>query len=221
MNVFRDGFADAGDPLQLAKTGPGDRSRRPEMVQQCPLASRSDPRDLIERRTAERLCPLGTVRADRKPMCLVAQALEKVKHGVPWIERKWRSARQKEALAPSVAVGPFCYRTDRDVVNAELIKNALRNIELSQAAVDKHEIGPDTPIAFRIFPERPRKAALQHLAHHRVIVAASNRLPTLTHPARSLSSGRAPRGPVVAGSPLSRIAGEGVERSEAGEGKAT
>ena len=72
MNVFRDGFADAGNPLQLAKTGPGDRSRRPEMVQQCPLASRSDPRDLIERRTAERLYPLGTVRADRKAVCLVA-----------------------------------------------------------------------------------------------------------------------------------------------------
>ena len=40
----------------------------------------------------------------------------------------------------------------------------------------------------------------------------------LTHPARSLSSGRAPRGPVGAGSPLSRNAGEGPERSEGGEG---
>jgi hypothetical protein len=131
MNVFRDGFADAGNPLQLAKTGPGDRSRRPEMVQQCSLASRSDPCDFIERRTAERLCPLGTVRADRKAVCLVAQALQKIKHGVPWIERKWRSARQKEALAPSVAVGPFGYRDDRDIVNAELIEDALCDIELS------------------------------------------------------------------------------------------
>jgi Ribonuclease G/E len=45
-------------------------------------------------------------------------------------------------------------------------------------------------------------------------------LATLTNPARSLSSGRAPRGPVGAGSPLSRSAGEGAERSEAGEGVA-
>ena len=45
-------------------------------------------------------------------------------------------------------------------------------------------------------------------------------LTTLTHPSRSLSSGRALRGPVGAGSPLSRTAGEGAERSEAGEGAA-
>jgi ribonuclease G len=45
-------------------------------------------------------------------------------------------------------------------------------------------------------------------------------LKPLTHPSRSLSSGRAPRGPVGAGSPLSRTAGEGAERSEAGEGAA-
>jgi ribonuclease G len=45
-------------------------------------------------------------------------------------------------------------------------------------------------------------------------------LATLSHPARSLSSSRAPRGPVGAGSTLSRTAGEGAERSEAGEGAA-
>jgi 2-oxoglutarate dehydrogenase E2 component (dihydrolipoamide succinyltransferase) len=42
----------------------------------------------------------------------------------------------------------------------------------------------------------------------------------LTHPARSLSSGRAPRGPVGAGSSPSRTAGEGPERTEGGEGTA-
>ena len=41
---------------------------------------------------------------------------------------------------------------------------------------------------------------------------------TPIHPARSLSSGRALRGPVGAGSPLSRNAGEGTGRREAGEG---
>ena len=75
INVFRDGFADAGNPLQLAKTGPGDRSRRTEMVQHCPLAPRPDPGDLIKRRATERLCTLSSVRADREAVCLVAQAL--------------------------------------------------------------------------------------------------------------------------------------------------
>jgi hypothetical protein len=130
INVFRDGFANAGNPLQLAQTGPGDRSRRTEMVQHGPLAPRPDPGDLIERRAAERFCPLGTVRTDREAVRLVAQALQKVQHGVTWIERKWRSPWQEKALASGVAVGPFGYRADRDVVNPELIKNALCDLEL-------------------------------------------------------------------------------------------
>src|SRR6516162_3236625 len=101
------------------------------MVQQCPLAPRPDPGDLIERRAAERLCPLSAVRTYREAVCLIAQTLQKVEHGVPRIEREWRSTRQEEALSPGVAVRPFGDRGDRDVVNAELIKNALPDIELS------------------------------------------------------------------------------------------
>jgi hypothetical protein len=151
INVFRDGFANSSNPLQLAETGPGDRSCRAEMVQHCPLTPRPDPGDLIERRAAERLCSLSPVRTDREAVRFVAQALQKVEHGVTWVEREWRSPRQKEALAPGVAVRPLGDRTDRDVVNAKLIKNALRDIELSQATVDQHQIWPDTPIAFGIF----------------------------------------------------------------------
>src|SRR5271167_2750543 len=154
IDVFRDGFADAGNPLQLAKTGAGDRSRRTEMEQHCPLAPHPDPGDLIERRAAERLCPLSTVRTDREAVRLVAQALQKVEHGVPWVEREWRSPGQKEALAPGVAVGPLGDRADRDVVYSELVKNALRDIELSKATVDQHEIRPDTPVAFGILLKR-------------------------------------------------------------------
>src|SRR5271165_2778840 len=172
INVFRDGFANAGNPLQLAETGPGDGSRRTEAVQHCPLAPRPDPGDLIEHRAAERLCSLSAVRAYREAMRLVAQALQKVEHGVPWVEREWRSPGQKEALAPGVAVGPLGDRADRDVVDSELVKNALRDIELSQATVDQHEIRPDTPVAFGILLKRAGEAALQHLPHHRVIVAA-------------------------------------------------
>src|ERR1700739_859130 len=91
INVFRDGLANAGNPLQLAKTGLGDRSRRTEMVQHCPLAPRPDPGNFIEQRATQRLCPPSTVRTNREAVRLVPQALQKVKHGVSWIERKWCS----------------------------------------------------------------------------------------------------------------------------------
>src|SRR4029077_12377801 len=172
IDLFRDGLANAGHPLQLTQACAGNGSGRPEMVQQCPLTPCPNPCDLIERRLTERLGALGPVRANRKAVCLIAEALQKVEDRVPGIEREWRSPRQKEALAPGVAVGALGYRPDRDVVNAELVKNALCGIELSQAAVDQNEVGPHASIAFRIFLEGPRKTALQHFTHHCVIVPA-------------------------------------------------
>ena len=131
INLFRDGSTNADNPLQLAEAGTGDCSRRAEMVQQCSLAPRPDPGDVIKRRAAERLGPLCTVRADRKSVRLVAEALQKVEYGIPRVEREWRSPRQKETLAPSVAVRSLGYRGDRDIVYAEFIENALCGVELT------------------------------------------------------------------------------------------
>src|SRR5712692_2772786 len=116
INLFCDGPAYAGDPFELAKTGPGDRSRRAEMVQERLLATRPDPSNLLERRVTERFCPLGTVGADCEAMRLVAQALQKVEDGIPRVERERRPTGNEEALAPGVAVGPLGDRTDRDVI---------------------------------------------------------------------------------------------------------
>src|SRR5262249_39041538 len=107
IDLFCDGLAYTSHPLQFAEAGAGDGSRRPEMVQQCPLAPRPNPVDLIEPRVAKRLGSLGPVRADRKAMRLVAKALQKVEYGVLRVEKEWRSPRQKEALTPGVAVGPL------------------------------------------------------------------------------------------------------------------
>ena len=64
-----------------------------------------------------------------------------------------------------------------DIVDAEFVEHALRDAELALAAVDQHEIGPAAPLALGVFLERAGKAALQHLAHHRVIVAAGMPVP--------------------------------------------
>ena len=171
INLFRDGSTNADNPLQLAEAGTGDCSRRAEMVQQCSLAPRPDPGDVIKRRAAERLGAFGPVRANRKAVDLIAEALQKVEYGVTGVERERRSPGQKKSLAPGIAVGSLGYRRYRDIVDAELVENTPRGSELSQAAVDKDKIGPHTPIALRIFFKRPCKPALQHFTHHRVIVA--------------------------------------------------
>ena len=118
MNLFRHGLADPGDPLQLAEAGAGDGSRRAEMVQQRALAPRADADDLVERRTPQRLSSLGAVRSDCEAVRLVPQALQKVEHGVPWVEREWRSPGQKKPLAPGVAVWTFSYCSNGNIINA-------------------------------------------------------------------------------------------------------
>jgi len=88
IDLFRDGLANAGHPLQLAETSAGDGSRRAEVVQQRALPSHSDPGDLIKRRAAKRLGAFGPVRANRKAVDLIAEALQKVEYGVTGVERE-------------------------------------------------------------------------------------------------------------------------------------
>src|SRR3984893_4862361 len=150
INFFSDGLADASDPIELAETGARNRSRRAEMVQERLLSPRPDPGHLVDRRGAERFCPFGAVGADGKAVRLVSQALQEIEDRIPWVERKRRPAGKKEALAPGVAVGPLGNRRDRHVVDAELGKHALRNVELPLAAIDQYEIGPAAPVTLGI-----------------------------------------------------------------------
>src|SRR6266478_9898907 len=130
------------------------------MVQERLLSPRPDPGNLVERRASKRFCPLGAVGANGKAVRLVSQALQEIEDRIPWVERKRRPAGHEEALAPGIAVGPLGDRRDRHVVDAELGKHALRNVEVSLAAIDQNEIWPAAPIAFGILLQRPGEAAL-------------------------------------------------------------
>jgi len=112
------------------------------------------------------------MRADREPVRLVAQALQEIQHRVARLEREGRPPRQEEALAPGIAVGTLGDRRDRDVADAEFGERGLRLGELPLPAIDQHQIRPHTALALGIFLQRAEKAAAEHLAHHRVIIAA-------------------------------------------------
>src|SRR5207249_3263392 len=78
--------------LDFRNPGARDRARRAEMVQQRLLAAGADARDLIERRAADRLLAADPMRADRKTVRLVAQALQEVEDRVTRLEREGRPA---------------------------------------------------------------------------------------------------------------------------------
>jgi hypothetical protein len=75
INLFCYSFVYAGHAFEFPEPGPGNRSRRPETVQQCLLAASADPLDFIERGAPEGLRSLGPVSGDSKPMRFVAQTL--------------------------------------------------------------------------------------------------------------------------------------------------
>src|SRR5947207_6251005 len=75
INLFRHGLVDACNPLEVAETGPRDRPRRAEMMQKSPLATRSDPGNLLQRRAFECFRPLGAMGADCEAVRLVSQSL--------------------------------------------------------------------------------------------------------------------------------------------------
>src|SRR5215469_10349950 len=181
INLFCDGFAYACHALELAEAGPGNGACGAKMVQQSPFAASADSGDLIERRLPQSLGPLGAMSVDCKSMGLVTQTLQEVEHRVARVERERRPAWHKKALAAGIAVRPFGDADDGDIGDAELLEHALRHVQLTLAAIDQYEIGPHAAIALRILPERAGEAALQDLAHHRVVVTAGASLTYLPH----------------------------------------
>jgi hypothetical protein len=171
INLFCYSFAYEGNAFELPEPGPGNRSRRAEMVQQCLLAASADTADLVEGGAPEGLRSLGAVRTDGEPVRLITQPLEEIENGVAWVERERRSSRQEEAFPPGIAVGPLCDPSDCDIGNTELFEDAAGDIELPLAAVDQDQIGPGAPVAFRILFDGARETAQQNLTHHRIIIA--------------------------------------------------
>src|SRR5690242_3668754 len=170
INLFCDSFADPRHALDFRDPGARDRARRAEMVQERLLATGADARDLVERRAADRLLEAGPMRADRKTVRLVAQALQEIEDGVARLEREGRPPGEKEPLAARIAVGSLGDCHDRHIADPELGEDRLRLRQLPLSAIDQHQIGPHAALALRIFFQRAIEAPAEHLPHHRVII---------------------------------------------------
>src|SRR5262249_54864527 len=128
INIFCDSFAYPSDALEFAKSGPRHRPRRAKMVQQRLFTASAYPDDLVERRSSERLGPPRTMRSDCKSVRFVTQALQEVEHRVPQIERKRRSSRYEETLAPGIAIRTLGDPHNREVRDTEFFENPLRDV---------------------------------------------------------------------------------------------
>ena len=74
-----------------------------------------------------------------------------------------------EYLPPGVPVAPFRDRDERHVLETEIREHRHGSAELSGAAVDQHQIRPDSaPVG--ILPQESSEPAPQHRAQHAGVV---------------------------------------------------
>ncbi|CCC98265.1 protein of unknown function [Azospirillum baldaniorum] len=169
--LFRHRLADPFDRLQIRQSGAGDGDGAPEMVKQGLLPAGSNPGNLIDHRFPQCLGALRPMGADGEAVRLVPQPLQEIEHGIAHFQLERRAVRHEEALPPGVAVRPLGDADQRHVVDPQIGQHAQRHVELPDAAVDQHQIGPGALRPFRVLLDRPAEAAGHDLAHHREVVA--------------------------------------------------
>ena len=74
-------------------------------------------------------------------------------------------------LAAGIAIGALGNTDNGYVVNAGAFERLQHRAELALAAVDQQQVRPVAPAPIRILLLEPGKAASEHFAHHREIVA--------------------------------------------------
>jgi hypothetical protein len=112
------------------------------MVEERALARRTDAADLGEAGRADVLLAPAAMGADGEAVGLVAQALQKVEHGIARLEAEGFAPRHVEGLAARLAVAALGDADEGNVVDAELGEDRPGRGELAGAAVDQHQIGP-------------------------------------------------------------------------------
>src|SRR5262249_25572441 len=105
-------------------------------MEQGPLAGRPNTRDFLQPGLAQvSLAPYGG-RADREPVRLVAQSLNKIEHRVAWLELERFAARHEEGLHAGIPIGPLGNCDQRNVHDAKSRERFLRRHKLTASAVD-------------------------------------------------------------------------------------
>src|ERR1700685_528666 len=141
--------ADAFDLHQVGDRGALDGFERAEVMQQRAFARRSDAGALLKAGLAHIARPAGAMRADGEAMGLVAQPLDEIEHRVARRQLERVAAREEEGFAAGVAIRAPGDGGQGDL-GAQLGKHFARGIELAEAAVDQHQVGPRGVVV--IFP---------------------------------------------------------------------
>ena len=141
INPPRGFRADTIDLYQIRDRSALDRLERAEVVEQRALARWANAGDLLQAGLAQIARPARAVRTDGEAMRLVAQTLDKIKHGITRRQAKRLAAGHKERFAASVAIRTFGDRDQRNL-GTERLEHLTRGVELTLAAVNQDEIGP-------------------------------------------------------------------------------
>src|SRR6478672_8412919 len=96
--------ADAGDLGKVGGCCAFDRLERSEVMQQRALAARSHPGNFLQARFANIAAAPDAVRADREAVCLIAQALNEIKHGIARLELESFPSRHKERFEAGITL---------------------------------------------------------------------------------------------------------------------
>src|SRR5580700_6215459 len=142
--------ADAFDLHQVGDRGALDGFERAEMMQQRAFARRSDAGDLLQAGLAHIARPARPVRTDGETMGFIAQPLDEIEHRVARRQLERVAAREEEGFAPGIAVRPLG-DGDQGNFGAEASEHLAGGIELAEAAVDQHQVGPGRILAL-LFP---------------------------------------------------------------------
>ena len=145
------------------------------MMEQGPLAHRTDARDLVEQGMADAAGALRAMGANGEAMGLVAQPLDEPEHRIAFVRHQRVTPGKEDALASGIAVRTLGDTGDFDTGYAEILDDGKCRRQLSGAAVDEDKIGPGGGGAFRVLLDEAREAAHENLAHHRIVVACRGR----------------------------------------------
>src|SRR4029077_3533206 len=119
-----------------------DRLERSKVTEQRALAMRTNAGDFLQSSLPDIQPAAGAVRADRKSVSFIAQALDEIKHRIAWRQSKRRAAWLMERLTSSVAIGALGDCDQRDFVDAEGGESCACGGQLAFAAVDDDEVRP-------------------------------------------------------------------------------
>src|ERR1700726_804531 len=133
--------ADAFDLHQVGDRGALDGFQRAEVMQQRAFARRSDAGDLLQAGLTHVARPARPVRTDGETMSLIAQPLDEIEYRVARRQLERVAAREEEGFAAGVAVRPLGDGDQRHL-GAEAGQHVAGGIELAEAAVDQHQVGP-------------------------------------------------------------------------------